>query len=549
MAEFVELRPLPQPRRAAELTPEAAHFKCFKPLWRQKESGRVSDLAFQPGDSNQIAVASGTKIGIWKPDKNGEPTHVGNMSRFKNMTKCMSWRCDGSLLLAGDAAGSCAVLDVATKTSLRRLRGHGDEVTCATFATADKTRCATGSRDGKLRIWDVVTSELLHTVDAHKDCLKVVVPGPGGPDGWITAGYDGKVKLWDLQDVPPNADGTEVKVSAVKSGCVVAVDHGHPVEAGVAFPGGALFLSAGGTEVKLWDMAFGGRLVESLPGAHSKTITAVCLDKNAAMLLTASFDGLAKVFRAATLEHLWTYALPGPATCASWRPDSKAFAVGLDDGQWQVRVWRPHQQKQDAVDPADPKDDFTTAEFPGAFGDIGTSDPKPNVVKIKRALRDGHLRGMLEKPNEDDDVVELERPLKRKKKESQLDYLFRKFEYKKVVEFLSSPSTEAVLGLAAIDELLKRGALENSFTEIGEELCLAVLNWLLKALACGDALHQQLCMEALHTVLDGNKCLQPPCTPQLVTAVTKIEEKMDQELKIQATLMETAGMLKTVTAS
>lgn len=519
MAEFAELRALPQPRRAAELTPEAKHYKAFKPLWKQKENSRVEDIAFSPVSPHRVAVASGTRVQLYQKDKEGEASVFAQVSKFKDHTQCVSWRSDGKLLLGGDVTGTCSLVEIEGHSVLRRFRNHGDAVTCAAFASSDRSRCATGSRDGRLRIWDVATSELLLTVDAHTDCLKVIAAGPGGPDGWITAGYDGKVKLWDLRSGLASADDTTAK-SAVASGCVVAVDHGSPIEAGVAFPGGALFASAGGSEVKIWDLASGGRLVQSLPDAHSKAITALSLDSSAAVLLTASFDGLAKVYRAATLEHLWTYRLPGPATCASWRADGKAFVVGLDDGQWQLR------------------------EFQGAAKKKGRPDPPVQVLtKLKRQRQNG----MDSAPNADDEVVEPDR--KAKMREEAVDFFFRKFEYRKVVETLSLPSTPTSFGLAVIDELLQRGALAKSLFELGEELCLKVLQWLMKAFGDGDALQQQLLMEALHTLLDCNKCLQPPCTPELVQAVTKLETKLMQQLCSHQVLMETAGMLKTVTAS
>merc|ERR1740121_1842734 len=248
MADFAQLQPLRQPRRAAELTPEAQHYKGFKARWKQKESGRVVDLAFSPAEPHRLGVVSGTKVACWQAGKGGEATPAGQVSKFKDVTQCMAWRSDGKLLLAGEAGGSAAVVETTKFSVLRRLRGHDDAVTCAAFATSDRARCATGSRDGKLRIWDVATSELLQTVDAHSDCMKAIAPGPGGPDGWITAGQDGKVKVWDLRAVGSEEAAAS---SGLASGCVLAVDHGSPVEAGVAFPGGAMYVSAGGTEIKL----------------------------------------------------------------------------------------------------------------------------------------------------------------------------------------------------------------------------------------------------------------------------------------------------------
>lgn len=530
MAEFETLQSLPQPRRFAELTPQAQHYKSFKVQWKQKEASRVVGLSFNPAKPHRLAVVSGTKVGLWQAGKGGEAEAASSVSKFKDLTQCVAWRADGKLMLAGEAGGSCAVVEAETKKVLRRLRGHGDAVTCCSFAAADKSRAATGGRDGKLRVWDVVTSELLQTIDAHTDSMKVLVPGPGGPDVWITAGYDGKVKLWDLS-------------LGADAACVATVDHGHPVEAGAAFPGGALFASAGGTEVKLWDLASGGKLVQTLAEAHSKAVTAVCLDSTASVMLTASFDGFAKVYSAAGLEHLWTYRLPGPATCAAWRPDSRAFAVGLDDGQWQLRQLRSGTGATKAEG-----EDGAAAGLAAvaAQADAHAAAEAAEAPQKSRAKREGHLRGQDSRPDEDDVVVPEERPAKRREK--QMDFFLRKFEYRKALESIVQGSTSASDGLAGIEELLQRGALEKAMAEIGDELCLAALRWLMKVFGQGNSLSQQLFMEALHTLLDHNKCLQPPCTPELVEAVEKLENKVWQELKIQEVLMETSGILKTVTA-
>merc|ERR1719221_65174 len=224
--EFQQLQPAAQPRTSAQLTPEAQHYKQFKAVWKQTEPARVLDVAFSPEAPHQLGVVSGTKVGFWQAGKDGEATASAQVSKFENITQCLAWRSDGKLMLAGEAGGTAAVVEMSTHSVLRRLRGHGDAVTCAAFAAANRARCATGSRDGKLRIWDVATSELLLTVDAHEDCMKAIAPGPGGPDGWITAGYDGKVKLWDL------SSAAESSSSSLPGGCVVAVDHGCPIEDG-----------------------------------------------------------------------------------------------------------------------------------------------------------------------------------------------------------------------------------------------------------------------------------------------------------------------------
>jgi len=367
---------------------------------------------------------------------------------------------------------------------------------------------------------DVATCELILEVKAHSDCTKALAPGPGGPDAWISAGHDGRVKVWDLRMASGGggSDGSagSSSMDLTQRCCVSTYNHGDQVESGVVFPGATMYASGGGKAVKLWDLASGAKTpVQALQEAHSKAIMSVSLDEKACSLLTSSFDGLAKVYHAATFAHLWTYRLPGPATCATWRPGGSAIAIGLDDGQWQLR-----ERKTDA--PA-----------------------KPVAAKQKSGKRTaGRLRGMDAKPASDDEVADTHRPPK--KSLGLADYLLKKFEYRKVIELMVEPSYHTTGALAVIEELLQRGALGSSLANLGEDLCLSVLRLLLRAFGTGDSLQESLVLETLHALLDSNDCLQPPSSPKLCEAVKKLDEKVHQEMRVQEVLFETSGMLETV---
>jgi len=447
-------------------------------------------------------------------------------------------------MLAGEASGTCAVIEMESRSILRRLRGHGDAVTCAAFADSDKSRVATGSKDGKLRLWDVATSDLLHTVDAHSDCLKVLSAGPVGPDSWITAGYDKCVKLWDAR--APSKEGSESE----KAKAAINVSHGHPVEAGLSFPGAALFASAGGTALKVWDLALTGRALHDLPDVHSKVITGICLDSKATALLTASFDGLAKVHEAATMSHVWTYRLAGPATCITWHPDDSGFVVGLEDGSWMFRSKKASAEKKALSDGVlvQPRKIHRSGGVKGAAKDEDEESDEPELQKTRKWKREeGFLRGHLHKPAEDDEVIE--RPHARRKRESKVEFLFRKFEYRKAVEFMLLKGGNAVdtsMGFAIVDELLEQGALASALYNIGEDLCLDALRWLLHAFAVGDSLQRQLFDEFLHTLIDCNDCLKLPSNAKLVDAMRELDRKVQQEIRTQESLFELNGMLETV---
>lgn len=69
--------------------------------------------------------------------------------------------------------------------------------------------------------------------------------------------------------------------------------------------------SAGGTDVKIWDIVGGGRLVQTL-GSHQKTVTSLtmtapresssALEQDAPRLLTSSLDGHVRVFDLSNLK-------------------------------------------------------------------------------------------------------------------------------------------------------------------------------------------------------------------------------------------------------
>eukprot|EP00929_Paragymnodinium_shiwhaense_P037415 TRINITY_DN19941_c0_g1_i2.p1 TRINITY_DN19941_c0_g1~~TRINITY_DN19941_c0_g1_i2.p1 ORF type:complete len:533 (-),score=135.79 TRINITY_DN19941_c0_g1_i2:128-1726(-) len=529
MGELFELSKLPQPRKVAELAPEVLSFKTFKVKHSQKEVGRVVNLAFSPVLPTRLAVVSGTKVGLWQKAQDSSWEATAQVSKFKDLTQCVAWRGDGKLLLAGEASGTCAVIEAESRKVLRRLRGHGDAVTCAAFATADRSRAATGSRDGKLRLWDITTDQQILEVAAHSDCMKALHAGSGGPDGWVSAGYDNRVKIWDMRvasltSADSAATSSKATVSAdAKKCCTASFNHGQQVEAALVFPGATLCASAGGTAVKVWDLVGGAAApVQVMEEAHSKAITSISLDGSAKMLLTASFDGLAKVWHAADLGHLWTYRLPAPAASCAWRPDGNAFAIGLEDGSWQLR-----ERKTEAQLEAEQK----------------AITEKAAAAKPYR-LRHGRDRGRDAKAGSDDEVMEIEQP--KKKRLTQIDFFLKKFEYRKLVEFMVLPTTQISQGLAVVDELLQRGALRASLRDLNESLCLGVLRWCLKAFGSGDSLQEHLVFEALHTLIDFNPCLQPPSTPELNEAFVKLEHKVNQEMRVQEALYETSGMLEMV---
>lgn len=73
----------------------------------------------------------------------------------------------------------------------------------------------------------------------------------------------------------------------------------------IFFPSGGLLASAGGTEVKIWDIVGGGRQL-NMSGSHQKTVTSLAMaapgnfntpsNHDSLRLLTGSLDGHVRVY-------------------------------------------------------------------------------------------------------------------------------------------------------------------------------------------------------------------------------------------------------------
>ena len=85
------------------------------------------------------------------------------------------------------------------------------------------------SDDKSVCCWDIPSETEVRRYNEHTDYVRCGVVSPASKDMWLTGSYDHKVKLFDLRS----------------QSSVMTLDHGHPVESVLMFPGGGMFLSSG----------------------------------------------------------------------------------------------------------------------------------------------------------------------------------------------------------------------------------------------------------------------------------------------------------------
>lgn len=246
------------------------------------------------------------------------------ISRFPDTAYGATFRNDGQLIAAGCENGHILVFNTSSRAALRQFKQHKVATRVALFST-NKTQVFSGSDDATLRIWDLASGDQIARMVGHTDYVRA---GAVVSDAAILSGsYDHSVRLWDTRSRQSQ----------------MCLDHGSPVESVAVFPNGRIAASAGGTTVKLWDLAAGGRPLQTISN-HQKTVTcAHAIDvrdsggATCSRLLTASLDGHVKVYDMDSLSVAHAYKYPAGVTAVAVAPDLSCMVAALADRSMVVR--------------------------------------------------------------------------------------------------------------------------------------------------------------------------------------------------------------------
>lgn len=189
-----------------------------------------------------------------------------------------------------------------------------------TFFTKDQVKILSYSDDKSVNLWDIATEEKLATFSEHTDYVRAGAPSPISPDIILSGSYDHTVKLYDCRS----------------NETVLTVNHGSPVESTLFLPSGGLFISAGGTEIKVWDIFNGGKLLANI-SQHHKTVTTLRLASNNSRLMSASLDRHVKIYDISTFKVVHNIDFPNAVLSMAISKDDDTLAVGMIDGIISIR--------------------------------------------------------------------------------------------------------------------------------------------------------------------------------------------------------------------
>jgi len=312
MASFKKTQIRTLPRIGQKVTADTLYWRKLNFPVTVKEFGPIDYVDVMPVEPYFIAVTSANKVKIYNPI-----THqvYRQFTRFKDASYGASFRSDGKLLIAGCDEGNMKLFDVASKSLLRIFKGHKSPVHRCKF-TADNVHVVSFSDDKSVALWDIPSETEIIKFSEHSDYVRAGCVSNISSDLFLSGSFDHTVKLYDARTA---------------SGSTISVDHGAPVESVLMYPGNSIFVSVGGTELRVWDMLAGGRLLAKV-SQHHKTITCLQLASNGKRLLTGGLDRHAKIYDVQSYQVVHTLDFPSPVLSLGITPDDFTVVAGMANG-------------------------------------------------------------------------------------------------------------------------------------------------------------------------------------------------------------------------
>jgi U3 small nucleolar RNA-associated protein 15 len=416
-------------------------------------------------------------------------------------------------LVSGGEEGIVRLFDLQSRAILRQFDGHkkydshpGTAPQCilteknhilhfrpvrvARFAT-DNLHIMSGSDDNTVRNWDISTGQQLAQFNGHSDQIRCGAVSPTSNDLWISGSYDHTVKLWDTRS----------------NQCVTTIEHGAPVEDLLVFPGGGILVTAGGREVKIWDLMGGFRLLETLSN-HHKTVTCLGYDSWRSRLFSGSLDHQVKIYDTTTYKVAHSIKYNAPILSVAISPASTHLVVGTTDGMLNVRHRVASMEEQ--ASQKEQRRQFSSHSWRYLLRGRDEFAP-PTALKIERG---------------------------RRKKLHAYDQFLRKFQYKKALDAALETKNPVVI-VSMFEEFMRRKALWIPLSGRTEETLMPVLQFLEKYVT-NPTYASTLLPVADHIVALYQSILGQ--SPQIDDMFKKIDKKLQGEIKFQKQLTSLMGV-------
>lgn len=391
-----------------------------------KEFGSIDYIDFSSISPYNFAATCSVRVQIYNPLTK---LVLKNISTFQKQAYGATFRKDGMLLVAGDEDANVRLFDTNTKAVLRVFKGHFGPVH-RTFFTTDMKRIASFADDKSVRLWDIATERDINVFQDHTDYVRAGAVNPVSENTIISGGYDNTIKMYDSRS----------------DKCVMSLDHGSPLESLVFLPTGGIFISSGGTDIKVWDAVAGGRQLMKI-SQHTKAVTCLAVSSDGRHLISGSLDRHVKFYNTTNYQMMHNLDYTNSVLSLGVSRDNNTLAVGQVDGT--LSIHRREQKYEDV---------------------------QIEAVREKRRKRRNFKIA--------DDYVEMVKI----EKQAKHDMYLRKFEYSKALDSVLKRycvNKTPQVTVAIMQELMRRQGLVSAFSNRTQDSIAKIVTFINKYISDG----------------------------------------------------------------
>uniref|UniRef100_A0A1A9WMA4 U3 small nucleolar RNA-associated protein 15 homolog n=1 Tax=Glossina brevipalpis TaxID=37001 RepID=A0A1A9WMA4_9MUSC len=493
MSSFKTLNVRKYPKAGKIVTPDTEYWKKLSVPTLVKEFGAIDFVDFNPIEPHYFAVTCSVRVQIYNPITK---LVVKNLSRFQETAYGGTFRQDGRLLVAGDEQGLVKLFDTSSKNVLRLFKGHKAPVHRVNF-TADLLHIASFSDDKTVKLWDITSEKTLHTFTDHNDYVRAGAVNPVSTDVIVSGGYDGKIQVYDTRTQQATLN----------------VDHGCPVESLLFLPTGGIFLSAGGTEVRVWDVFAGCRLLAKL-SQHHKTVTCLRLGSNGKRILSGGLDRHIKIYDVASYEAVHTLDFSNSILSMGVAPNDQTVVAGMVDGLISIQNMESCRENERQQQQTRRKRVFS------AFSDRADLPVDHQIVIQKHRILNNY------------------------------DRLLRRYEYTKCLTSVLNPAVSKChpeITVSVMQELIHRKGLHRALAGRSQNSLNSIIYFINRHL--GEHRFMRVLIDAATILLDVYDDKFNEFTGQLIQKFLNLSDTLKRETALTYNLLELQGALELLVAA